>query len=138
MSVPELPTRAYLSNGSPAPSGVRKKRTHCPVDGKLAGGSQFAAELTALLRRRLRFVALMAWLAAVLWLPRPMTLCTLRKMELALFGSLGAFFGFLQAQIFANTSLFDAASCVIERGQAVQVIRLWIDSTAARWVFLIV
>src|SRR5262249_29041937 len=83
-------------------------------------------------------VVLTAWLTAVVWLSPPMTLCRLRKLELALFAMLGIFFGFLQAQIFAKTALFDAARRVLDGQYAIHVIQLFIDSTAARWVFLII
>src|SRR5437868_13722011 len=66
MSVPELTTRPYLLNGSPAPSG--KRPTHCSIGGDFAGGSQFAAELAQLLQRRLRLVSLIAFVPTLLFL----------------------------------------------------------------------
>src|SRR5262245_15641139 len=67
MSVPELPTRAYLSDGSPAPSDGKKKPTHCAIGGHAAGGSQFAVELAQLLQRRLRVVSLIAFAPTLLF-----------------------------------------------------------------------
>src|SRR5262249_17425666 len=81
---------------------------------------------------------LTGWLAGVVWLPRQLHLCTLRKLELALFGSLGVFFGWMQFQLYANDQLLDAARRLVERSSAVELLRLKIDSTAARWMFLII
>src|SRR5262245_12371845 len=72
-SARELPTRAYQANGATPSSGSSpraKKPTHCSI-GEHAGGaagSQFAAELAGLLRRRLRFVSLVILVPCLLYL----------------------------------------------------------------------
>jgi tRNA A-37 threonylcarbamoyl transferase component Bud32 len=82
--------------------------------------------------------ALIAWLAVVVWTAPQLSLCTLRKMELALFGSMATFFSWLQVSAFQHTELFDAARCVVDSDHTVEVVRLWLDATAVRWFFLIV
>jgi serine/threonine-protein kinase len=78
--------------------------------------------------------ALVAWLAALLWVRRDLRLRSLRKLELALFGSLAVFFAWLQVCTYRHGALFEMA----EQAPGVEVVRLWIDSTAVRWFFLIV
>src|SRR5262245_28877946 len=67
MSVPELPTRVYLSNGPPLLSDGKKKPTHCAIGGH-GGGSQFDVELAQLLHYRLRLVSLLAFAPTLLFL----------------------------------------------------------------------
>jgi serine/threonine-protein kinase len=78
--------------------------------------------------------ALLAWMAALLWVRPAVSLCSLRKLELALFGSLATFFGWLQVCTFRHDPLFQAAGMVLD----LEMVRVWIDSTAVRWFFLIV
>jgi serine/threonine-protein kinase len=77
---------------------------------------------------------LLAWLAAMLWVRQDVSVGWLRRLEVALFGSLAVFFGWLQVCTFRHDPLFQAADAV----PSLEVIRLWIDSTEVRWFFLIV
>jgi serine/threonine-protein kinase len=76
----------------------------------------------------------LAGLAVVLWRKRALPLRTLRQVELVMFGLLAAFFAWLQVVWFRYDALFSPELCRSE----VEVARLWMDSTAVRWFFLIV
>jgi serine/threonine-protein kinase len=76
----------------------------------------------------------LAGLAVVLWRREELPLSTLRRAELVMFGLLAAFFAWLQVSWFRYDALFAPELCTSE----VEVARLWIDSTAVRWFFLIV
>jgi serine/threonine-protein kinase len=76
----------------------------------------------------------LAWLATLLWVRKRISLGSLRKLEIALFGSLAMFFCWLQVCTFRHDALFEAAAQAPDG----EVVRLWIDSTAVRWFFLIV
>jgi serine/threonine-protein kinase len=76
----------------------------------------------------------LAGLAYWLWSRPAFPLCGLRKLELALLVCMAGFFGWLQWSTLGYSALFESAIC--ESG--LDVVRLWIDSTAVRWFFLIV
>src|SRR5579884_4357684 len=50
---------------------------------------------------------LLGWLATLLWTQRRLSLCSLRKMEIVLFGSLGVYFAWLQVCTFRHRLLFE-------------------------------
>jgi serine/threonine-protein kinase len=60
--------------------------------------------------------------------------CTLRRIELVLFGSLAAFFGWLQVAPFPQPDLFYGPA----RYEHIEVARHWLTGSAMRWFFLIV
>jgi hypothetical protein len=76
----------------------------------------------------------LAVLAAALWARPAYSLRHLRGLELALFGSLAGFFGFLQVRQFDHPELFHIAA----RHAHIELDRLWINASATRWFFLIV
>jgi serine/threonine-protein kinase len=75
-----------------------------------------------------------AVLAAMLWHRHNLSLSTLRKLELTLFGMLMAFFCWLQIHVFDNPDLFKLPA---GHPQA-EATRLLIGHSAMRWFFLIV
>jgi serine/threonine-protein kinase len=79
-------------------------------------------------------VLLTAVLAALLWGRRPLALGALRACELALFGSLAVFFGWLQYASFHR----DIASCSADAQTLRTLQDLLGSSTVLRWFFLIV
>jgi serine/threonine-protein kinase len=70
----------------------------------------------------------------LLWRQNDWSLCNLRRLEVVLIGILAFFFALLQWSMFLNHPLFQVA----ENNTGLQVVRLWIDSSAVRWFFLIV
>jgi tRNA A-37 threonylcarbamoyl transferase component Bud32 len=77
--------------------------------------------------------ALLAGLASLLWRRSDWSLSALHKMEVAVFGLLAFFFSWLQWRAFLFNPLF-----VQRHGTQIEVARLWINTTALRWFFLIV
>ena len=75
-----------------------------------------------------------AGLAALVWSRAVLCLRTLRGVELLLFGSLAAFFAWLQVAQFRQEALYDAASKV----KPFDLVRLAVMSSIVRWFFLIV
>ncbi|MFQ3650598.1 MAG: serine/threonine-protein kinase [Gemmataceae bacterium] len=74
-------------------------------------------------------------LLVVLWRWSDWSLCQLRRLEIALVSILVFFFALLQWSMFLNHPLFQLAE---KDTEGLQIIRLWIDSSAVRWFFLIV
>ena len=74
-------------------------------------------------------------LLVVLWRWSDWSLCQLRRLEIALVSILVFFFALLQWSMFLNHPLFQLAD---KDTAGLQVVRLWIDSSAVRWFFLIV
>jgi tRNA A-37 threonylcarbamoyl transferase component Bud32 len=74
-------------------------------------------------------------LLVVLWRWSDWSLCQLRRLEIALVSILVFFFALLQWSMFWNHPLFQLAD---NDTAGLQVVRLWIDSSAVRWFFLIV
>ena len=79
-------------------------------------------------------VALTTALAALLWRKRSLSLAALRACELALFGSLAVFFGWLQYVAFRR----DIVSCSADPLTLRTIQDLVAASTVLRWFFLIV
>jgi len=70
----------------------------------------------------------------LLWLRLPWTLCSLRRLELLLFGSLALLFSWLQWRLFCDSTLFEVAA----RAEKLELVRVYVDSSGVRWFFLIV
>ncbi len=77
---------------------------------------------------------LLGWLSLMLWARKAPSLCSLRRTELALFGSLAVYFAWRQVETYQNTTLFDVA----RDAAGLDVVRVWTYGTAMRWFFLIV
>src|SRR5262249_36582070 len=73
-------------------------------------------------------------LVTLVWVRDEFTIPALRALELAIFGSLAAFFAWRQLQIY-NLDVLHAA---ILPGGRVDVPRLVVSATAVRWFFLMV
>jgi serine/threonine-protein kinase len=73
-------------------------------------------------------------LAAGLWFSRNLSYRSLRQIEVVLFALLVAFFSWLQVDVMGNEHLREVA----QHDCGLGVIRLWIESSALRWFFLIV
>ncbi|HEY7308193.1 MAG TPA: protein kinase [Gemmataceae bacterium] len=78
--------------------------------------------------------AVTAVLALILWRRRGLTLRTLRTIELILFGSLAAFFAWLQYEEFLHGPLADASRCA----WAPLIFRQAVSASSTRWFFLII
>jgi hypothetical protein len=66
----------------------------------------------------------------LLWLRLPWTLCSLRRLELLLFGSLALLFSWLQWRLFCDSTLFEVAA----RAEKLELVRVYVDSSGVRWV----
>jgi tRNA A-37 threonylcarbamoyl transferase component Bud32 len=62
------------------------------------------------------------------------TLCGLRKLEVSLVAAMAGLFAWMQLEMYHNPVLFQVAEC----DYGLEVVRLWIHSTAVRWFFLVV
>lgn len=69
----------------------------------------------------------------LLWPARDWPLCQLRKMELAMIAFPAAFFCWMQFGLFRDPRFFAPSL----DPQNFEIVRLWIDSSAVRWFFLI-
>ncbi len=78
--------------------------------------------------------AIQSILALVLWRSSTLTLPTLRRLELLLFGTLALFFCWLQLHLFDSPDLLER----IRGKRQVEAARLLIGHSAIRWFFLIV
>ncbi len=77
---------------------------------------------------------LMGALALLLWRQREMSLCALRRVELALFGAIAGYFAWMQYQNFAQGMPFGVARPLVEK----DLVRIAAVSSTARWFFLVV
>ncbi|MGH7224932.1 MAG: serine/threonine-protein kinase, partial [Gemmataceae bacterium] len=80
-------------------------------------------------------VALMsAALAVLLWRRKHLSLSALRAIELTIFGSLAAFFAWLQYKEFVHGPLVEASQCNL----APLILKYAVGNTSTRWFFLII
>src|SRR5438128_2056810 len=79
-------------------------------------------------------IAVMVVASTLLWSRRPLSMNALRVLELAIFGSIAAFFGWLQVDTYHDGALLRA----LVLGQEAVVFRLVGVSAALRWFLLIV
>jgi serine/threonine-protein kinase len=79
-------------------------------------------------------IAVMAAASALLWSRRPLSMNTLRIVELAIFGSIAAFFGWLQVDTYHDGAVLRA----IVPGNEGLIFRLVGKAAALRWFLLIV
>jgi serine/threonine-protein kinase len=79
-------------------------------------------------------IAVMVTVSALLWSPRPLSMRSLRTLELIVFGTLAAFFAWLQVDTYHDGALLRA----IVPGHEALVFRLVGLSAALRWFLLIV
>jgi serine/threonine-protein kinase len=79
-------------------------------------------------------IAVMAVASALLWSRRPLSMNTLRVVELVIFGSVAAFFGWLQVDTYHDGALLRA----IVSGNEGLIFRLVGKAAALRWFLLIV
>jgi tRNA A-37 threonylcarbamoyl transferase component Bud32 len=75
-----------------------------------------------------------ALMAGILWRCKHLTLRHLRLIELIIFGSLAAFFAWLQYRDFNHGPLLEASRCE----QAPLILKHAVGNTSTRWFFLIV
>lgn len=78
------------------------------------------------------------WLTILLWATNRLSFWTLRMIELAQFGSMALFFGWLQFTFLGNPDLLRLVGPLVPEAISSEAMRLCIDSTAVRWVCLIV
>jgi eukaryotic-like serine/threonine-protein kinase len=75
-----------------------------------------------------------AAMAVLLWRRKQLSLSALRSIELAIFGSLAAFFAWLQYKEFVHGPLVSASHC----DWAPLILKHAVGSTSTRWFFLII
>lgn len=92
----------------------------------------FLSGISLILQSLVALVA--AGLAWILWRRTHLDLCTLRIMELVLFGSLAIFFAWLQYESFLHGPLEQSSRC----DWAPLILRQAVGNSSTRWFFLII
>jgi serine/threonine-protein kinase len=77
-------------------------------------------------------------LAVLLWSRRPLQACTLRLLELVLFGSVAAFFAWLHVKMLARPECLDWLKPDLRSECIQQQLTIVLVASAMRWFFLIV
>jgi serine/threonine-protein kinase len=79
-------------------------------------------------------IAVLAVESAILWSPRPLSMKSLRFLELTMFGAMAAYFGWLQFALFPSRVLLNLTA----EGENALVLHLASAANAFRWLLLIV
>lgn len=79
-----------------------------------------------------------AGLAALLWSSRPIAACTLRKLELLLFGTIAGFFAWMHARMIFQSDTLDWIMLPPDIRTRERLLSLAYVAGASRWFFLIV